>query len=59
MNRSVIDRREEMSSIFNKREKGIVGTDVDRMECRFGDGQMRELSFDGSVFSITWENVIS
>lgn len=48
-----------MSSIFNKREKGIVGTDVDRMECRFGDGQMRELSFDGSVFSITWENVIS
>lgn len=31
-----------------------MGTDADRVECSFGDGQMRELSFDGFVFSLSY-----
>lgn len=31
-----------------------MGTDTDRVECRFGDGQMREFSFDGFDFSLTY-----
>lgn len=39
---------------FNRRGKGIIVTDTDRVECRFGDGQMREFSFDGFDFSLTY-----
>lgn len=52
MNRSAIDRRKILH--FKRREKGIVDTNADRVECRFGGSQMRELSFDGSVLSITY-----
>lgn len=31
-----------------------MGTDTNRVECRFGDGQMREFSFDGFDFSLTY-----
>lgn len=57
MNRSAIDRRKILH--FNRREKGIMATDADSVECRFGGSQRRELSFDGSVLSITYEKMSS
>lgn len=36
-----------------------MGTDADKVEYRFGGGQMREFSFDDSVFSITYGKMSS